>query len=98
MSFTQVLTEDRRLLLLRLLAESPGYSANSSILHSAISTFGHNASRDQVLGDLVWLEEQELTAGEQVGPVHVAKITERGLDVAQGRARHPGVKRPAPGA
>jgi len=97
MSFAHHLTEDRRLVILRLLAEAPGYSANESILHSAIQGFGHSVSRDMVRTDLAWLQEQELLTTEDLASIRVATLTQRGLDVSAARATVPGVKRPSPG-
>ena len=97
--FNKAFTEDRRLVILRLLADAPGFSANGSIIHTAIGPFGHRVSRDQVRTDLAWLEEQSLIKVEVVGDdLHVAALTPRGLDIAQGGATMPGVKRPSPGA
>ena len=43
---------------------------------------------------LLRLHEQGLLASEQVGTVLVVTLSERGHDVATGRARVPGVARP----
>ncbi len=96
--FRQTLTEDRRLVILRLLAEVDGFEANSSVLQSALESFGHTMSRDSVHTELAWLAEQGLTTGTAMATIVVAKLTARGLDVAQGKATVPGVKRPGPGA
>lgn len=95
-SFAQLKTEDRRLVILRFLAEEPSYQLNTSILHSAVCSVGHSCSRDQVTSDCAWLDEQGLLACEINGLVTICTLTERGLDVAQGRAVVPGVKRPSP--
>lgn len=92
--FAEHLRHDRRLVLLRLLAEMPAYRANSSVLYVALERFGHATTRDLVKTELRWLEEQELLAVEEVGPVLVSTLTERGADVATGRAVVPGVARP----
>jgi Fe2+ or Zn2+ uptake regulation protein len=97
MSYANLITEDRRLVLLRLLAESEGYSANEYLLATALPGFGHNASHDRVRTDLDWLAEQDLVRVERPGEVYVATLTGRGADVAAGRARVAGVKRPLPG-
>lgn len=102
MSYAEHLAEDRRLVLLRLLEQIPGYTANASVLQSGIARIGHHVSRDQVRTDLAWLEEQGLVSLEhlaQLGTsgVTVATLSERGADAARGRAAVPGVKRPAPG-
>jgi hypothetical protein len=53
MSFQQTLTEDRRLSLLLVLAETPGYRANAFLLRAALAEiYGHSASIDQVKTDL----------------------------------------------
>lgn len=93
-NFAAHLAQDRRLVILRLLAEMPTYRANSSVLTVALENFGHAATRDQVKTELRWLEEQGLMRVDDVGPVLVATLAERGLDVARGRAVVPGVARP----
>ncbi len=97
MSFKNLLTEDRRLVILRFLAEDPSYRLNTSVLRTALDAFGHSVSRDQVETDVAWLAEQGLVSVETVGPVRVATLTGRGVDVATGKAVVPGVKRPGPG-
>jgi len=92
--FANFLREDQRLVILRILAEMPAYRANSSVVTSALSQFGHSPSRDQVKTELRWLEEQGLIAVEDMDVVLIASLTERGADVAAGRAMVPGVKKP----
>ncbi|SDU75399.1 VpaChn25_0724 family phage protein [Pseudomonas sihuiensis] len=94
--YANYLSEDRRLVILHILAEMPTYRANSSVLHTVLQEWGHEPSRDQVKTELRWLEEQQLVALDDVGDgaVLLAKLTERGADVAAGRARVDGVKRP----
>lgn len=95
--FPSFLTEDRRLAILRLLESQESYRANESVLCTALDYIGHSVSRDAVKSDLAWLEEQGLISLELVGGmISVATLSQRGVDVAQGRARHPGVKRPSP--
>lgn len=97
MSFQKTVTEDRRLSLLLVLAETPGYSTNAFLLCQAIGDlYGHNASFDQVIGDVAWLAEQGLLTSRVVGEVTLATLTARGLDAAAGRANVPGVKKPLP--
>lgn len=93
-TFTEYLREDMRLLILRLLAELPAYKANSSVLTHGLDQYGCAATRDQVKTQILWLAEQDLVTVEDLGPVLVATLTERGGDVAKGRAIVPGVKRP----
>lgn len=96
MSLAQLLTEDIRLVILRFLAEDAGFDLNESIIHSALATLGHNVSRDRVRVELAWLAEQGLLTIKDVVGVQVATLNGRGLDVAEGRAIVPGVKRPGP--
>lgn len=98
MTFLTTLTEDRRLSLLLVLVQTPGYSANAFLLRDAIGQiYGHSASIDQVTGDLAWLAEQGLVTTRAVSDVTLATLTTRGSDAATGRARVPGVKTPLPG-
>lgn len=97
MSFQTTITEDRRLSLLLVLAQTPGYSANAFLLRDAIdSIYGHSASNDQVRTDIAWLTEQALVTSRQAGDVTLATLTARGADAAAGRASVPGVKKPMP--
>ncbi|MBD9463931.1 ArsR family transcriptional regulator [Pseudomonas sp. Pdm06] len=92
--YADYLRHDMRLVILRLLVEMPGYRANSSVLNTALDNFGHTASRDQVKTELQWLAEQGAVSLADIGPVLVATLTERGQDIAAGRARVSGIKRP----
>jgi len=96
--YLQVVTEDRRLALLRLLAEASEYRANDSVLTKALYALGHDAARAQVLADLHWLAQVGLVdLDDAFRPVTVAVLTQHGGDVAAGRASVPGVARPTPG-
>lgn len=92
--YAEFLRQDYRLVILRLLVEMTGYRANSSVLTMALDSYGHTLSRDQVKTELHWLAEQGALTIADVGPVIVATLTERGQDIAAGRARVSGIKRP----
>lgn len=94
MSYQQLLTEDQRLVILRFLTELPGYKANSSILHNLLATYGHEISRDKVKTELNWLAEQGLITLQDLPPLLIATLTERGDDVAKGRSTISGVNKP----
>jgi hypothetical protein len=97
MSYSEHFAKHLRLVLLRLLAEASEYRLNSSILSDAAEAHGLSATRAQIRTELAWLTEQGLvTVAEPAPGLVVATLTERGLDVAQGRASVPGVQRPAP--
>lgn len=98
-SFTERLREDRRLVILRILSEQPGYRLNSSNLHAGLHHLGVAASRDDVLTDIHWLRDQSLVQLEPVPEVdnlQLVTITTRGHDVASGQASVPGVSKPSP--
>lgn len=95
-TFTERLREDRRLVLLRLLAEQLGYRANSSVLHAGLQHLAVASSRDDVLTDLSWLKDQGLVRLQEPVPgVLAVELTTRGQDVAGGTVQVPGVSRPS---
>lgn len=95
--FAALLAEDRRLVILRTLAEDHDYSVNDFVLKRALAQLGHDVSRDVLRGDLSWLQDQRLLRVKLLddGSIWVATATEDGVDVSRGRP-HPGVARPAP--
>lgn len=96
-SYLQVVTEDRRLAILRVLAEATAYQLNASVIRKVLPGIGHATSADQTLGDLAWLEEQGLIVTDRpMETVVVATLTERGADAAKGHAMVPGVSKPSP--
>jgi hypothetical protein len=96
MMFADLKAKDMRLAMLRCMAEDAGYAINESILQSALEMFGHHASRDNVRTEMRWLEEQGLITIETVAGILVAKLTGRGVDMAEGRCKIDGVKTPRP--
>ena len=97
MSYKQIKDEDERLEILRALAEDSDYSLNNRIIGAVLASVGHNISNDKLITQLAWLNEQGLIETEEVGKLIVSKLTQRGGDVAAGRARVPGVRRLEPG-
>lgn len=88
--------EHVRLCLLRLLLDV-GHQSNSSILAEMVTDFGLRCARDYVETQLAWLEEQQLVRLLYPVPsITVVHLTKRGLDVVEGRAFVPGVKRRGP--
>lgn len=94
MSFSDYLRKDVRLVMLRVLSETPGFRSNSSVLVNLLDRFGHVITRDQAKTEVRWLSEQGLVTIEEAGSVLVAELTERGQDVAEGRAVVDGIARP----
>jgi hypothetical protein len=96
-TFEQMVTEDRRLVILHLLMNSTAYEANAFLLERALETSGHRVSYDRLLVDLSWLKEQELIDASELGTVTIARLLTRGQDVARGVTTVPGVQRPRAG-
>lgn len=93
--WAEITQEERRLLVLQLLAlQKPHYQAQSGMLREGLASKNHSLSRDQMHTELAWLAEQSLLVTEVIGPAVTATLTARGLDVAQGVAGVPGVRRP----
>ena len=94
--WNQTLSEHRRLTILRTLDRAPAFSCNDSILVTMCNQVSLRATRDQIVGDLAWLVEQQLATAETLdGGLIVATATRRGCEVAQGIVVHPGVQRPS---
>lgn len=98
MSFAEFQEQDRRLTLLKALENAAQYRANAFLLRRFCDSFAHVVSADRIEQDLAWLAEQGLVAIERPQGVTVATLTARGLDVATGRTKVPGVQQPQPGA
>lgn len=97
MSYSDLVASDIRLVILRVLAQTPSYSHNEYVLREAVSLYGHDISSDRLRTELAWLSEQALLVIDSSSGVQVSKLTGRGFDVAQGRTVVPGVQRPRPG-
>ena len=98
--FAAVLAEDRRLIILRSLADVPGYHLNEQVLKLGLNAFGHHAGRDLVRADIQYLLDHDLVRVDRLpgqgGELWLVTLTAACEDVAKGRL-HPGVARPRPG-
>ncbi len=92
MPFAKMEQEDQRLCILRSVKDCNG-CANESIIQDCLDLYAHRVSRDVVRTQLSWLKEQGLISVEDVAGCYVAKLSERGYDVVEGRSTAPGVKR-----
>ncbi len=95
-AYAALVDAERRLNILRVLAESTQYTASADLLHTVLASLGLATSHDRLNTDLEWLHEQGLVGLERIGEVPMARITPRGLDVRNGTANVPGVARPGP--
>ena len=96
MSYNQLIAKAVRLALLQILEQDPSYSHNEHILQSLLEHLGHSLSSDRVRTELRWLEEQGLLSIEDLQGILIARLNQRGVDVALGRGRIDGIARPRP--
>lgn len=85
-----------RLLVCQFLEADPGYDIHEYRLSDMLGAYGLRVSADTLRAQLAWLAEQGLVRLSAVGSGQLVRLTERGLDVASGTARVPGVARPRP--
>jgi hypothetical protein len=95
MDYASHFTAHLRITILKLLAGS-GYQLNSSLLCDGCDGMGLTVTRDRIKTELAWLAEQQLVTNTVLDHMIIGRLTERGLDVAQGRVAVPGVKTPGP--
>ena len=88
---------NQRIIALQALEQDSAWELSTQMLQRALEHFGHALSAVAVDGLVDWLTERDLvTVRELPGGLRVAKLTQAGLDVAQGRQRVTGVDRPPP--
>ncbi|HEY9081330.1 ArsR family transcriptional regulator [Magnetovibrio sp.] len=95
MSVKEVFQEDRRLVILRLLAEDRAGSLNERVLQKALATYGHNLNDTELREDLQFLETELALSIEKIadGKLWVAELQRRGelhlerQDIIDGVAR-----------
>lgn len=96
MDYTEHFSAHVRITILRLLAGQADYRLNSSLLADGCDAMGIAVTRDGIRTQLAWLAEQGLLTNKDMDRLVIARLTERGLDVALGKTRVPGVKPPSP--
>lgn len=97
MPFVKVEQENQRLCLLRSINDYGG-AANESIIQDCLDLYAHHLSRDSIRTHLTWLKEQGLVELDDISGCYIARLTDRGFDVVEGRSAVPGVKRVRRGA
>jgi len=98
MSYSDTLRQHARIAILRFLEDAPKYTSNVSMLTSQLPLIGISFTRSQVVSELAWLKENGMVETEESGTFVIAVATTRGVEIAQGVARHPEIQRPKPGA
>ena len=98
-AFADARAADLRLNVLGILAEAAREDGpdtlNAAILQSAVREFGHRPTRADTVAVLDWLAARGLVRllDSRAG-IPAAALTARGEDVARGRTRVDGVRRP----
>ena len=97
MTNKNVFREDRRLRLLCLMRDDPAYQVNLFVAQDALKAmYAHPISMDALISECEWLAELGLLEISDLSGIKVIKLTQRGLDVAQGNTFVSGVRRPRP--
>lgn len=94
MSYADDIRRHKRLAILRHLAECSEYTSNASILGDVLRGVGLVASRDQIVTELTWLQDQSMIIMTDHQDFVVATATQDGVEVARGVTTHPGIQRP----
>ena len=88
---------NRRIIALQALEQDPKYELSTQMLQRVLDHFAHAISAAAVDALVDWLTESGLVTVRDLGQgIRVARLTQRGVDVAQGRTRVSGVDRPPP--
>lgn len=97
MAMVELLAEHQRISILIALKESADYGANTSILADVLKRYAIGCSRDQLKTQLTWLEQNGYVTLEKLSQnTWVARITQSGIDVAEGTVIAHGIKRALP--
>lgn len=97
MKYNTFLVEDRRLLILRMLAGQPDYTLNDGLLMRGLERLGHRVTRAALLDDLDWLVARNLVTLEVLSEQMTrTELAEQGLEVAEGKRVVGGIRRLRP--
>lgn len=89
--------EERRLMMLLILADVPERKLNLGTLYNALDELAVPTTLADLKADAEWLFSQRLvTRDEPAKGVTVLTLTAEGLETARGKRVHPGVMRPSP--
>ncbi|MGD1880836.1 MAG: hypothetical protein ACFB11_00760 [Paracoccaceae bacterium] len=94
--YAQELRRHARIAILRFVEDAPRYTTNVSMLATLLPRVGIQYTRDQITTEAHWLKEQGLIEVTETGDFIVLVGTNRGIEIAQGIAVHPEIKRPRP--
>jgi hypothetical protein len=90
--------DEIRLQILLILAAQPGYTANQVAISQELKVRGYVVARDLLGIELTWLDEiASAIVDRQSGGVHIATLTDEGMEHLQGARTIPGIRKPSPG-
>lgn len=95
-NYNDLVAQDRRLVLLQALAQSPDYALRETVLVRLLEGERLAIGHDDLRGEFRWLADRGLVDIEFHDDVQAARITVRGVDVANGHTRVDGIARPRP--
>ena len=96
MSYQTIIAKEQRLLILQALQQDTDYRVNDIMLQAWLEEMGMDTSMDKLHTEMQWLEEQGMLTIEHIKSMQIATITQRGLDLANGKSRNQGVARIKP--
>lgn len=96
MQYSEFVTRDLRLVLLRALARQPRYTGSEVILQKEAEAFGHSRSRDAIRSELRYLESVGALRLKEESSYLIATLTRRGHDHVEGLAEIEGINLPSP--
>ena len=92
----QILQRHRSLAILRFLDRSAEYRANERVLLDWLSHLALTCSHENLQQVVIFLEDEGHLRSENVDGLLVVTLTEKGVEVANGREIVDGVGRPDP--
>jgi hypothetical protein len=93
MNLIEMQAQHRRGRILAILAASNASGCNVPMLRTMIRNWGYQCDEDTQKIDLAWLSRHGLVTLRDVAGLDMARITDRGRDVASGDLDLPGVER-----
>lgn len=96
MSYADLVSAQRRLFELQMLANADSYLASIDLLYTALPATGHAVSMSQLRLDLDHMQSIGLVDYETMGGIIMVRLLQRGLDAQSGLQTVPGIARPLP--
>ena len=94
--YRDLIAADRRLVMLRAMAEVPDYALRETVLIRLLEGERLALGQTELREEFTWLADRGLITVEYHDDIQVGRITPRGLDAAAGRVAVDGVARPRP--